>query len=111
VSIGAFTGTYTACLRTDEFEAFRVGLEPLYNTLNGKTSFSSMEAWIDIQISGDGLGHFEAECTLRDAPGNGNTLKCEFRFDQTELTGMLKSLRSIQEAFPVIGQLPDRRPD
>ena len=61
---------------------------------------------MEIQITSDGLGHFQAKCKLRDAAGIGNTLKCEIRFDQTELAFMLKSLRSIDEAFSVIGELP-----
>lgn len=104
VSVGAFTGKYTACLRTDEFKSFRVGLDNLYQKLNGKTSFSSMEHWINIEVTGDGLGHFRAACTLRDAAGVGNTLKCDIQFDQTELAVMIKSLSRIEEDFPVIGQ-------
>jgi hypothetical protein len=110
ISVGAFTGKYIACLRTDEFRTFRIGLERLYQTLDGKTAFASMEDWLAIEIASDGLGHFQAKCTLRDAAGIGNTLKCEFKFDQTELPCMLRSLRSIDEAFPVIGELPEQRP-
>jgi len=68
-----------------------------------------MEDWVTIEIVSDGLGHFQAKCTLRDAAGIGNTLKCEFNFDQTELAIMLQSLRSIDAVFPVIGELPEQR--
>ena len=49
VSVGAFAGKYKACLRTDEFKMFRVGLDPLYTTLKGEASFASMEDWVEIQ--------------------------------------------------------------
>ena len=104
VSVGAFTGKYKACLRTDEFKSFRDGLDSLYKTLKGKASFASMEDWVEIQVTGDGLGHFRAVCTLRDAAGVGNTLRFDLQFDQTELAVMLKSLIRIDESYPVIGQ-------
>jgi hypothetical protein len=104
VSVGAFAGKYKACLRTDEFKSFRLGLEPIYKDLKGKASFTSMEDWVEILMTGDGLGHFRARCTLRDAAGIGNTLKFELQFDQTQLPGMVESLIHIEESFPVIGQ-------
>ena len=104
VSVGAFAGKYRACLRTDEFKTFRVGLDPLYKTLKGNASFTSMEDWVEIRVTGNGLGHFRAGCTLRDAAGIGNVLKFDLHFDQTELAVMVKSLTRIQESFPVIGQ-------
>lgn len=106
VSVGAFTGKYTACLRTDEFKAFRVALENLYRTAKSDSSFTSMEEWIEVQVIGDGLGHFEAQCTLRDAAGIGNTSRFNLDFDQTEIPVMLKSLHSIEESFPVVGLPP-----
>jgi hypothetical protein len=106
VSVGAFTGKYTACLRTDEFKMFRLGIDPLYESWKGTASFASMEGWVDIQVAGDGLGHFQARCVLMDAAGVGNTLKFDLHFDQTELLILLKSLMRIEESFPVIGQLP-----
>jgi hypothetical protein len=106
VSVGAFAGRYTACLRTDELEAFQCQLSEIHKTLAGKASFASMEGWLELNIAGDGLGHFRAKCKLRDAAGIGNTLTCEFQFDQTELPAMLHSLRDIESAFPVVGK-PD----
>lgn len=106
VSAGAFAGKYTACLRTNEFKTFREGIDPLYRSLKGTALFASMEGWVDIQVTGDGLGHFQARCTLMDAPGIGNSLKFDLQFDQTELVVISKSLIRIEESFPVIGQVP-----
>jgi hypothetical protein len=43
-------GKYKACLRTDEFKSFRVGLDQLYKNLKGNTSFASMEDWITTSV-------------------------------------------------------------
>lgn len=104
VSVGAFAGSYQACLRTEEFKAFRVGLDHIYTTLKGEASFASMEDWVAIQVIGDGLGHFRAACMLRDAAGIGNTLKFELHFDQTELAVIVEALVRVEQSFPVIGQ-------
>jgi hypothetical protein len=63
-----------------------------------------MEFWIDIDVKGDGRGHFVGKSWLKDRPGMGNQLTFEISFDQTELATILRSLRGALEMFPVVGQ-------
>ena len=103
LSVGGFRARFIASLRTEEFATFRQQLEPLFESLSGKATFSSMEDWLVIEVSGDGLGHFRADCEARDEAGIGNSLKFTLSFDQTELSSILQGLRAIEDAFPVLG--------
>jgi hypothetical protein len=103
VRAGGFRGEYVACLRTEEFASFRADLERLHRELRGLGRFRSMEEWLDIEVSGDGRGHFKGLCRLKDRAGDGNLLECKVEFDQTDVPGMLEQLRSIEAAFPAIG--------
>jgi hypothetical protein len=104
INAGAFRGAYGACLRGDEFQAFRDKLVPLYTALSGEAEFSSMENWLAIKIKGDGLGHFEAECKARDTFGSDSRLEFTLSFDQTQLPEIIKGIDSILEKFPVRGR-------
>ena len=103
VHAGGFRGEYVACLRTNEFATFQADLERLYRELAGSGGFHSMEEWVDIQLTGDGRGHFAGLCRLKDRAGDGNVLECEVEFDQTDVPAMLEQLRRIADQFPVIG--------
>ena len=103
---GAFTGRYRASLRADEFASFRGELMRLYESLGNQAVFASMEEWLSITVTGDGMGHFQAECRARDEAGVGNTLQFVLGCDQTEIPAMVRSLDLILEGFPVRGR-PD----
>src|SRR5437868_947757 len=62
-----------------------------------------MEDWLALSITGDGLGHFSADCVARDQSGIGNKLAFKLTFDQTELPGMLRELDELLRLFPVRG--------
>jgi hypothetical protein len=63
-----------------------------------------MEDWLSIVIDGDGRGHFVAQCTARDQPATGNTLRFGLTFDQTQLPATLASLDTVLAAYPVKGR-------
>lgn len=103
ISAGVFSAKYHVSLRADEFEQFLHSLEVASNDLKAKIEFSSMEMWLEVQASGDGLGHFVGECIATDMSGHRQTqLKFPVEFDQTEVPSMLAQFRSIWEEFPVI---------
>ncbi|WP_394844908.1 hypothetical protein LZC95_48665 [Pendulispora brunnea] len=104
VCAGGFRGSMNADLRAEEFVEFRDALGALHRRLAGTATFQTMERWLTIKVVGDGRGHFEADCELRDAPGTGNRLHCTLGFDQTELPLMLRGLDAIVDAFPVVGR-------
>ncbi len=104
VKVGGFRGHVDADLRAEEFASFRNGLQRLYNQLDGEVTFETVEQWLTIHVAGDGRGHFEATCQLRDEPGMGNRLAFSLAFDQTYLPAVLRSLEAILHRFPVVGR-------
>ena len=103
---GSFRAKVRASLRTDEFQSFRAELAPLYESSSGEARFSSLEAWIEIHVSGDGRGHFAARCEVVDDPGGSTRLQTAIHFDQTTLPAVLRGLEAIEAKFPVLGS-PD----
>ena len=103
VTAGAFSGRVQGGIRTDEFSRFLAQLQLLDRTLRGEAVLATTDFWLDVQIKGDGRGHFVAECWVRDEPGMGSRLEFQSHFDQTEFPPMLRSLRAILTAYPVIG--------
>ncbi len=104
VRVGGFLGKVTSDMRSEEFLAFRDALHHLYGRLAGEATFETMECWLKISVVGDGRGHFEAKCELRDDPGSGNRLTFVLAFDQTYLPPVLRQLDAIVDAFPVLGR-------
>ncbi|MDX2051867.1 MAG: hypothetical protein SFV15_05700 [Polyangiaceae bacterium] len=103
VAAGGFRGEYVACLRAEEFVSFRRDLERLYAELRGQGQFRSMEEWVTLDFAGDGRGTFRGTCRLRDRAGDGNLLEFGIEFDQTDVPAMVRDLKEIEEAFPVVG--------
>jgi hypothetical protein len=106
IKAGSFSADYIAQLQTTDFREFKKGLDRLYNDLKSATQFYSLEDWLTIIISGDGLGHFKVDCKACDLPGRGNRLEFKMHIDQTEIPSLVKQLSEILDKFPVKGR-PD----
>ena len=104
VAVGSFKGRVQAALCAPDFHRFREELQRLQKELSGTASFSTMEEWLALTFTGDGIGHFKVVGHLIDSPGVGNTLSFELTCDQTELPPMLHGLDAICTAFPVLGE-------
>lgn len=104
VSAGAFRGKLQGYLRTEEFIVFSQELTKLYNNLKGTAQFSTMEGWLEINLTGDGVGHIQADCLLNDNPIIGNTLKFSLEIDQTYIPLLLKSIKQVTQTFPIVGR-------
>jgi hypothetical protein len=103
VQAGGFRGSVAGEVRTDELAQFYDQLRRLQQSLEGTATFETMEGWLSIRASGDGMGHMEFRCSVRDEPGIGNTLECTLATDQTCTRTTLAELHSAIQAFPVIG--------
>lgn len=104
VVVGAFCGHLDGSIRTDELESFRQQLEQLYQRLTGEAVLESMEHCLCIRMVGDGRGHIDTRCRLRDDPVFANILDCRLHFDQTDLPSLLRQLKSALDAYPVVGR-------
>lgn len=105
VSVGGFRGLVSGDLRADELEQFHVQLVKLQGSLQGTAEFESLERWLSIHATGDGCGHMEFRCVIRDQPGIGNKLECLFATDQTFTRTTVAELSALVQTFPVVGRM------
>ena len=104
VKTNAFCGEYEAELMTVDFEKFKQELRLLYQELDGHASFECLEHYLSIQVQGDGLGHFTADCIANEKPWiNDSELRCKFYFDQTQINDLVYQLDLITKEFPIVG--------
>ena len=104
VQAGAWSGSFRALLRAEEFEQFLSQTEQLYKDLEGTAEFIPMEPWIIVKLTGNKLGQIAVEGEACDKVGIGNTLKFHLQIDQTYLPAIITSLKKIIREYPVIGR-------
>lgn len=100
---GGFRGSVSGDLRADELVCFVDQLASLQELLSGTAEFETMEHWLSIKVTGDGCGHMEFCCVIRDEPGIGNTLEFTLTTDQTLTETTVAGLAAAVQAFPVLG--------
>jgi hypothetical protein len=103
---GKFSGQFSGDFMTVDFEKFKQELFRLYNNLKGTAKFIDLEGYLELKITGNGIGHFEVEVKACDQPGvNGSELTFTMGFDQTELNELVNQLDRITKQFPISGDL------
>lgn len=101
---GKFSGQYSGDFMTVDFENFRKELSRLYDNLKGTANFNDLEGYLELRVTGDGIGHFEMAVKACDKPGvHASELTFTIGFDQTELKGLIEQLDRITKQFPVTG--------
>lgn len=104
VAAGGFRGSVGGDLRAEELAQFHNQLVRLQQSLRGTAEFETLERWLSIRVTGDGMGHMEFRCNIRDQPGTGNMLDCTLATDQTFTRSTVRELSAAVQAFPVIGK-------
>jgi hypothetical protein len=104
LAAGGFRAEFAATLRAEEFVRFRDGVRACMTNLTGTFEFATMEHQLEIVGSGDGLGHFTAQCIARDVAGIGNELRFELELDQTVLPTWAFALDELVTTYPVVGK-------
>jgi|GEM_PF-419792 hypothetical protein len=105
---GMFSGKFKADLMTPSFEIFKKELEVLYENLDRSATFEGHEDQLLIRVNGDGIGHLNVFCWLKDYVGIGNELKGELNFDQTELQKLIEQLNKITTKYKVFGKINEK---
>ena len=101
IRAGGFRGKVTAAIITSELTMFLSELRPLYETLSGSASFTTMEEQLGMRLIGDGKGHIELHGEVADQPGIGNRLHFTLQFDQSQLGASIRELERVTSQFPV----------
>lgn len=101
---GKFSGHYSGDFMTVDFEKFKQELSRLYDNLKGIANFNDLEGYLELKITGDGIGHFEVDVKACDQPGiNASVLTFTMGFDQTEIKNLVIQLDRITKQFPITG--------
>lgn len=101
VKVGGFAGTVSGQLRKDELASFQTELASLYKSLSGSAKLLTLEGWLSLEITGDGMGHFSCTGEVMDGFIQGNTLIFNLNIDQTFLPEILKNLEKVENSFPI----------
>jgi hypothetical protein len=109
IKAGAWSGSFEANLRAEEFESLRNQLEKLYGKVKGEAVFDArfepLEPWINLKLRGDGVGHIIVEGEAVDHLGWGNSLRFRLaELDQTFLPDVISQVKEVEAAFPVVGR-------
>ncbi|HEX9996070.1 MAG TPA: hypothetical protein VGB45_02930 [Abditibacterium sp.] len=91
IKAGNFGGKYECEIMSDDMESLLIELRKLYVSLSGTLEFQAMETQLELKITGDGRGHFEAECEAQES-WNGSCLIFTLKFDQTHIPRMIREL-------------------
>lgn len=100
VRAGGFRGKASATIMTGDLTKFLSELRPLYQTLSGTASFTTMEDQLSLRLAGDGKGHIELRGEVADQPGIGNRLHFALQFDQSQLGASIRELERVTLQFP-----------
>jgi len=103
VRAGAFHGAFEADLRSDELEPFAAQLKALGGADQGVARLESCEGWVTLKLAPDQRGQLQATCEVRDDPTGGGSLRFGVAADPAQRLDLLDALRSILEAYPVVG--------
>lgn len=102
VQAGGFQGVINANLRCEDFVGFREQLMRIVKERTGEASFDTMEEWVVAHVVGDGRGHWQAVCEVKDDPGTGNRLYFMLTIeDEPAMRAILDALDRIVAAFPI----------
>ena len=99
---GEFQRHIKATILPRELISFRNQLAALHQSLRGSATFSTLEGWLEMKCVGDGRGHIDIACQVRNEPGIGDTLNFQIHIDQTYLPAILSSLDDVLAVYPVI---------
>lgn len=103
VRAGSFRGTFSATLRTDEFDGFLKQIEVMHNHVTGEARFVSTENWLSILLKCDRTGKVSLSCEARDTAAEA-VLAFSGALDQTYLQGIITELRELLRQYSVLGK-------
>ncbi len=95
VHIDGWKGRYAGQFHEWDFVAFAEGLRGLSSTLSGEARLSSLDGYLDVNLSGDGLGRISVVGEAWQQPRHGTHLEFAFELDQSDLRGIEATLATL----------------
>jgi hypothetical protein len=97
VKVGPWSGRFFAQFHEDDFFRFADELNELDATLQGGATLSSLDGYLDLTLTGDGLGHISVVGEAWDRPRWASHLVISYETDQTALSPLRVALMSLVE--------------
>jgi hypothetical protein len=95
VVAGAFRARAEAGLLASELVRFRDALAALPADPRGRAALETEDGWLAVRLFGDGFGHFDARCELRDPDAVLHRLEFTIGLNARDLPAILAAVDAI----------------
>jgi hypothetical protein len=95
VVAGAFRAHAEAGLLGSELARFREALAALPTDPRGRAALETEDGWLAVRLFGDGFGHFDARCELRDPEAVLHRLEFTIGLNARDLPALLQALDAL----------------
>jgi hypothetical protein len=95
VSAGAFRARAEAGVLASELARFRDALAALAGDPRGRAALETEDGWLAVRLFGDGFGHFDARCELRDPDAVLHRLEFTIGLNARDLPEIRRALEAI----------------
>ncbi len=100
-----FDASYKATIRTEEFEAFMLGVDRFENARGGKARLQNMDGTIELSLQLDKAGRLTWTGRLIVPSGGRSMLSFGFRAVRETLPELLREVRGVLDAHPIRGRV------
>jgi len=95
---GGFTARVEGALDPEELAAFRGAVAALAASPKGRAALVAPDGFLSLRLLGDGFGHFDARCELRDLEAIGSRLELTLPVNGRDLPALLAGLDALLQA-------------
>jgi len=92
---GGLAGRVTGALEPAALAAFRAAVAALGGAPRGRAALVAPDGFFALRLLGDGFGHFDARCELRDLAAAGSRLELTLPVNRRDLPAMLAALEAL----------------
>lgn len=89
---GGFAGRLEGALEPEALAAFRAAVAALEGSPRGRAALIAPDGFLGLRLLGDGFGHFDAQCELRDLGAIGSRLELTLPVEGPDLPRVLAAL-------------------
>lgn len=98
VAAGVFRARASAPVLASELRHLRDGLAALPADPRGRAALETEDGWLAIRVFGDGFGHLDARCELRDPDAVPHRLEFTIGLDLRDVPALLSGVDAILDA-------------
>ena len=95
VTAGAFRARAESGVLASELARFRDALAALAGDPRGRAALETEDGWLAVRLFGDGFGHFDARCELRDPDAVLHRLEFTIGINARDLPAILAAVEGI----------------